>query len=257
MAGWFSEPEVVQQVSQEDLPDDIPSLLEIAKREIERANSRTGLERAVGALEKSAKLLKEGKKSSPHEAVHAGDIDILLAEVCFLLCERESDSSVALFWIKKGEAAAERVIRLLPSRVEGYYYGAVLRGRHAELGGLGGIAQVRIVEKLGQRAVKIDPSFERGGPYRLLAMIYAKAPPWPTSVGDIDLALEYAEKAVEIVDYPLNTLIMAEVLIEADEPEEAAALLRRVLAAPKVGKWAQEGEHWRPHARQLLKRLGR
>jgi hypothetical protein len=53
----------------------------------------------------------------------------------------------------------------------------------------------------------------------------------------------------------MNHLIRAEVLIEDDELVEARAELRGVLAAPKVGRWAQEGERWRRHARQLLKQI--
>ena len=111
------------------------------------------------------------------------------------------------------------------------------------------------VEELGLKAVEIDETFMDYGPLRLLAMLYAKAPPWPTSIGDMDEALDYAERAVTASDYPMNHLIMAEVLIEDDELDKARGELEKVLAAPKVGRWAYEGEQWRPHAMKLLKRI--
>ncbi|MCP4674074.1 MAG: hypothetical protein GY854_00840 [Deltaproteobacteria bacterium] len=232
------------------MPDDIPALLEIADDQIDRPTSKKELIRAVDALEKVRELL--GERSVDVEPV---EVHIRLALACFLVSEREDETAKKLAWITKGEEAAEETLRERPNRVEGYYYLAVLQGRRLEHGGLSGIIRVRSVEDLGLKAVDIDPSFEEGGPYRLLAMLYAKAPPWPTSVGDVDLALEYAEKAVELSDYALNHLIMAEVLIEAEEFDEAKAELRKVLSAPKTGRWARDGEQWRPHARQLLRQL--
>jgi tetratricopeptide (TPR) repeat protein len=146
-------------------------------------------------------------------------------------------------------------MREKPDRVEGYYYLAVIKGRRIELAGLTGIGQIKDVESYGLKAAEIDPRFEDGGPFRLLAMLYAKAPPWPTSIGDMDLALEYAKKANAISPYPMNNLIMAEVLIEAGDYEQARKLLNKVLAAPKSGRWAREGERWRPYVRKLLKSI--
>ena len=87
-------------------------------------------------------------------------------------------------------------------------------------------------------------------------MLYAKAPPWPTSVGDVDLGLEYAQKALDLSDYPLNHFIMAEVLIQAEEFEDASVELQKVLSAPNEGKWAAESAHWRTRAELLLRQLG-
>jgi hypothetical protein len=88
-----------------------------------------------------------------------------------------------------------------------------------------------------------------------MAMLYAKAPPWPTSVGDVDLSLEYAERALVVSDYPLNHFIMAEVLIQAEEFADAREELKKVLSAPNEGKWAKESEQWQARAQRLLKQL--
>ncbi len=250
LAGWFSDPQPIPARDIDDLPDDISALLEIADEQIDKPTSKKELIRAVDALEKVGELL--GERSVDVEPV---EVHIRLVRACFLVSERENETTQKLAWIAKGEEAAETTIRERPSRVEGHYYLAALQGRRLEQGGLSGIIKIRTVEDLGLRAAEIDPSFEEGGPYRLLAMLYAKTPPWPTSVGDIDLALDYAEKAIGVSDYALNHLIMAEVLIEAEEYGEAKAELRKVLSAPKTGRWAREGEQWRPHAQQLLRQL--
>jgi hypothetical protein len=248
---WFAEaPPPKKPPDVGELPDDIPSLMDLADSQLEKASSRTGLIRAVAALEKAEDLLGERPST-----VEPTEVQIRLARAAFLISETEDDPTEKLVWITKGEDAAEAVRRARPDRVEGHYYLAVLKGRRVEQGGLSGIVKVHGVENLGLEAAEIDPSFEDGGPYRLLAMLYAKTPPWPTSIGDVDLALEYAEKAIAISDYPLNHLIMAEVLIEEEEFARAREELRRVLAAPKQGKWAREGEQWRPYARGLLNQL--
>jgi len=233
-----------------DLPDDIPSLIALADQHIEDFTAGEELLVAISALEKAQELL--GQQQSTIEPT---DIDLRLAIACFHLSETENNTTKKLAWITKGEDAAESVVRARPDRVEGHYYLAVLTGRRIEQGGLSGFIEVRTVRDLGLKAAEIDARFEKGGPYRLLAMLFAKAPPWPTSIGDIDLALEYAEKALRVSRYALNHLIMAEVLIEDGNLVKARRSLRRVLAAPKIGRWAKEGERWRPYARQLLDKL--
>jgi hypothetical protein len=250
ISGWFSEAKPPSTEVFEDLPNEIPALLELANEQIGKARSMEALIRAVAALDKAGRLL--GEQPS---VIEQSEISIKMAIACFLVSEMEVDVASRLKWIAKGENAAQAAVTSRPNRVEGYYYLAVLKGRRAEQGGLSAIAQVKDIEELGLKAKALDQTFEEGGPLRLLAMLYAKAPPWPTSVGDIDLALEYAQEAIEVSDYPLNHLILAEVLIEAGEAGPAKEEIHKVLSAPKVGKWASEGELWRPHARQLLRLL--
>ena len=233
-------------------PDDLDSLLAFAERSSREDSSIESLFQAIRAYEKAQRMLRG--RSSPTPVF---EVSWKLARACFLASEIEHDPTERLGLIQRGEDAAESAIRERPDRVEGYYYAAVLKGRRAEVSGLGfsAMSLANEVEKLGKRAVVLDPEFDNASPLRVLAMLYAKAPPWPTSIGDVDLALEYADRAVELADYPMNHLIRAEVLIEAGEPGAARDELKRVLAAPKHGRWAEEGERWRPYARKLLDRL--
>jgi tetratricopeptide (TPR) repeat protein len=218
----------------------------------ESDSSLGDLREAIAALEKAARLLA-GRPSKTQTM----DVQWRLARACFYASELEKEAAIRLNWIAKGEDAGQTAVRERPDRVEGYYYLAVLKGRRAEISGLGFSAMIlaRKVEHLGEKAVDIDPNFEDGAPYRLLAMLYANAPPWPTSIGDMDKAIEFAQKAIDLSDYPMNHLIMAEVLIEDDEIQDARDELKKVLEAPKVGRWANAGERWRPHARRLLSKI--
>lgn len=234
------------------LPDDDEALFELANSKNRPDASIADLQTSIAAYEKLEDRILEG-----HSELVLVEVRWRLSRVLFYVSEVESDAQEQLRWIVKGEEIAEAVLSERPERVEGYYYAALLKGRRAQLSriGFGAIKLAETVLALGKSAARIDESYEDGGPLRLLAMLYAKAPPWPTSIGDIDLALETAARAVEISDYPMNHLIMAEVLIEDDAFERAKEELQLVLSARKVGKWAQEGEQWRPYAMRLLDEL--
>jgi hypothetical protein len=240
------------QKKPDTLPNDIEVLLEYAESKAFLDSRIDDLSAAADALDRAILL------SKTHEAgLSRAEMSWRLARVCFYASEQQKGSADKLIWIARGELAAAVTIKDLPRRVEGYYYLAVLKGRRAQHSGIGfsAMALAKNVEELGLKSIELDPTFEQGGPFRLLAMLYAYAPPWPTSIGDIDKALEFAERAVGVSNYPMNHLVRGEVLAEADELDAAKAELNIVLSAPKDGLWAHEGEIWRPYARQLLTRV--
>ena len=201
--------------------------------------------------------LLEHHAISGESSVNVCEIYWRLASAMFFASEIVGLPSEKLRWIDDGEAVADKLIAACSDRVEGYYYAAVLKGRRAEVSG-NGFKALRLVKEvlaLGNRAAAIDETFDNAAPLRLLAMLYAKAPSWPASVGDIDLALETAEKALSISDYPMNHLIMAEVLIEDSDFERAREELKMVLKAEMTGVWAREGLRWRPYAESLLSEI--
>lgn len=234
------------------LPDDVGSLLSFAESRTFEDAPLQDLSEAAEAYDKAIvmSLTRKVPLSRP-------EMKWRLARVCFFASEQEKADESKMKWIERGEKAAAAAVLGLPERVEGHYYLGVLKGRRAQYSGKGFSAMLlaRKVEDHGLRAAELDPAFEDGGPYRLLAMLYAKAPPWPTSIGDLDEAREYADKAVALSGYPMNHLVRAEVLVEDGEPDEARRELETVLAAERAGRWAHEGEIWIPYARQLLERL--
>ena len=243
----------IQVKAYEELPKTDAELLAFGDARNIETSTMKDLSTAVSAYEELIGRLESSRSTE----IAVVDVKWRLARAFFLAGEKAQDVSEKLRWIVRGEEVADSIITERPDRVEGYYYAAVLKGRRAQNTsiGLSAMKLAKRVEELGLEAVKIDETIDDGGPLRLLAMLYAKAPPWPTSVGDMDLAYENARRAIVVADYPMNHLTMAEVLIEDDEMEQARVELDRVLAAPKVGHWALEGEQWRPYAMDLRKKI--
>ncbi len=109
-----------------------------------------------------------------------------------------------------------------------------------------------MITELFEAAREADPTLERGGPDRALALTYVRAPGWPTGPGDPDLGLEHAVRAVEIApDYPPNHLALGEALAAVEEPEAsreayetALALARELLAQghPDAEAWIEDAD---------------
>ena len=100
-----------------------------------------------------------------------------------------------------------------------------------------------------KRAVELSPDVDDGGPMRLLGMLYLKAPPWPTGIGDGDKALELLKRAVEThPQHPLNHLFYAQTLWEVEE-EDAAEQVKTSLATGikrlQDGRWGYNKDPWK------------
>ncbi len=95
-----------------------------------------------------------------------------------------------------------------------------------------------------ERAIELAPQLDRAGGYRTLALVYLRAPGWPTSVGDEEAGLEYATLAVEVAPgYPGNHLALAEALIAmGDEPRARTEVERARELAAQPGWTRRERE---------------
>jgi hypothetical protein len=111
----------------------------------------------------------------------------------------------------------------------------------------------QMIERL-QAVIELDPGLDHGGPRRVLALVYLRAPSWPTGPGDPDLGLDEARRAVaQAPDYPPNLLCKAEALVATEDHEggrreyQAAAKLAREWldrGAPDAGEWLEEAERY-------------
>ena len=111
------------------------------------------------------------------------------------------------------------------------------------------------IEELFSRAAEGDPSLEEGGPDRALALLYVRAPGWPTGPGDPDLALEHARKAVALSpDYPPNLLVLGESLAAVEEEEESRIVYGSALERAKSGQFMNEpdADEWIREAQAAL-----
>ncbi len=167
------------------------------------------------------------------------------AQICFLLADRtEADQTLRERFAAEALGWAERALAHGgEERGDVYYYLAVNLGITVEKHPLAAVKSLdRIVANL-EKAVALSPAIHNAGPYRVLGMVYLKAPPWPTGIGDGDKALELLAEAVRRSPaYPLNRIFYARALWEV-EGENAE---REVAANLEEALQLMDGERWRP-----------
>lgn len=108
-------------------------------------------------------------------------------------------------------------------------------------------------------AARLSKSVDHGGPLRLLGMLYLKAPPWPTGIGDGDKALAYLKDAVtQHPDHPLNHLFYAEALFEVDEKTpEAQAEIEKGKALLEQGPWGFNRVIWQKEFADVIQEISK
>lgn len=106
-------------------------------------------------------------------------------------------------------------------------------------------------------ATRLSKGVDQGGPLRLLGMLYLKAPPWPTGVGDGDKALQYLKEAViTYPTHPLNHLFYAEALFEVDEKRnEAQGEIDKGQRLLTEGSWGFNKEVWQKEFAEMVQEI--
>lgn len=108
-------------------------------------------------------------------------------------------------------------------------------------------------------AVKLSRSIDQGGPLRLLGMLYLKAPPWPTGVGDGDKALGLLKESVDqFGEHPLNHLFYAEALFEVDEKTADAQLeIKKGQLLLANSSWGNNREIWQKEFADVINEIAK
>jgi len=146
--------------------------------------------------------------------------------------------------IRKGYEAAVMAGGEDDDPAAAYYFGALL-GLLIEDEGLTAAGEVPRFQEAMERAEK-KPETDMGGPLRGLGMLYLRAPAWPAGVGDLELALEFLERAgQEYPNHPENHLFYAYALEEDDQIDEAREELKRAEEAISNGQWGDFSDRWR------------
>jgi hypothetical protein len=178
------------------------------------------------------------------------------ARACAWLADDLSDKHERERFAHHGIGYAKAAAALEPKRVEGNYYLGINIGLWATTMTIGAYNLVPKIRDAALAAASADRNYDHGGPLRLLGSVYAKAPPWPASIGDLEDGLKYLGQAVELGrDYPHNHLLYGQALAADDQLEKAAAQLRCVVDAAPVAAWSHRLDRWRKEATDDLRKL--
>jgi len=156
--------------------------------------------------------------------------------------EGAADQAARAAAFERGARTAQLAIDLDPARPEAHYYYALNLGLLARERPSTGIESIKVMIPHLEQALAANPKFDYAGPHRTLALVYLRAPGWPTSVGDEEAGLEQARLAVAAAPgYPMNQAVLAEALIANGLDAEARDALARAGALLDSGDWL-EGE---------------
>jgi hypothetical protein len=178
------------------------------------------------------------------------DENAAAAMICFLLADRtEADQTRRERLAAEGVGWAERALAQGgEARGDVYYYRAVNLGIAIEKHPITALKSLdRLVASL-DKAIALAPDVHNAGPYRVLGMVYLKAPPWPQGIGDGDKSLDLLQEAVRrSPEYPMNRIFHARALWEVEGEEagrEIAAYLEEALRLMNGERWRTVRERW-------------
>jgi hypothetical protein len=190
------------------------------------------------------------KAASSDQGLVEGVIGAVRAQVWLSEHERESRDREAA--ATKAVQAAQWCGRLSPQHPDcSYWMGAAL-GVQARERPSTGVSALPRIEAAFLEAAGRNPDLDGGAPDRALALLYLRAPGWPTGPGDQERGLLHARKAIAIApEHPLNLMALAEALqATGDETggreawEQAAARARDLAARgdKDAAEWVVESE---------------
>jgi hypothetical protein len=208
----------------------------------------------------SAAVLQAGEILRNLAASSADPLDacLLLVQVQVWLVEHESDPDVREHLASGAVHAGQWCRESAPEDPRCLYRLAIAVGVQArERPGTGIDAMATMLELL-ETARGVDPEQDHGGPDRVLALVYLRAPGWPTGPGDPDLGYEHATAAT-VIDpgYPPNQLVLGEALAAIDRTEEAKEAYRTALSLAETLQetGARDARDWHREALNALKCL--
>ena len=184
------------------------------------------------------------------------------SHICFLLADRTNTDQ-----IRRERFASEGVywaeIALTGDGKEDgdvYYYLAVNLGISVKEHMALALKNLdRLVSSL-EIAIELSPDVNYGGPFRVLGMLYLKAPPWPRGIGDGDRALELLHKAVQRhPEHPKNQIFYAQALWEVEGEEKKKEIqnyLEEGLKLMNQEYWKSAKERWIGDLNYVAKEAG-
>jgi tetratricopeptide (TPR) repeat protein len=209
-----------------------------------------------GKAEKALETLKASLAIAPNNTAALWRA----ARATYWLAERAGDAKQKekqLELAKEGIGHAKRATYLDTDGKAGYYYLALNYAMQADATPSTGLALVKPMLEALKKADNIGSGgFDYSGPDRVMGQIYLHAPPWPTSVGDVDEAIDHLEDACDDhPECPDNNLALGEAYIRVRKYNDARKHLTRVLNTQPAPDWAPELPRLQQRARELLAKI--
>lgn len=158
----------------------------------------------------------------------------------------------------KGRELGEEMMEKFPDSVPiKFWYGANI-GRWAAVHGFLSAATDGIARKLRRVCkdiIELDPKYQGGGGYRILAQVHFHSPNIPILMGwpSDEKALELIEKAMNIApNHPTNRMLYAQILLEFDRNEEAREQFRFILDNPPRPGYTVEDRYLKHRSKELI-----
>jgi hypothetical protein len=210
-----------------------------------RASSLFDL-RAVAQAREAAAILRHvaDRSAEPREAL------LDLAQVLVWLADHESDAAVRTTDAKAAVHAGQWCLEVAPENPACHYWLGIAVGVQARERQSTALDALKVMIELLNTARAATPELDHGGPDRVLALVYLRAPGWPGGPGDPDLGYEHAGYAMKIdPSWPPNRLALAEALVaierQAEGRQEYELALQYAQRAedhgdPDASEWATE-----------------
>jgi hypothetical protein len=130
-------------------------------------------------------------------------------------------------YVQQGLEYANTAVKLKPQGEEGLFYLGALAGKLAGLDFKYGLDAGKIIEGRMLQLIENKSTYFYGGPDRVLAIMYMRAPGAPLGVGDYDKALSHMQRALHIESHWLeNQLYMAELEFRLGKKNHDSALTK-------------------------------
>lgn len=162
-----------------------------------------------------------------------------LSMVHYYIGHLDKDSDIRINHHEKGVALGEKCVELSKAKplVGCFFWLATNTALLKKEIGIFSLAfNISAIIDLFEEAKKIDPLYAGSGPYRMLALLYYKAP--AILGGDNEKAFENIKLAIKnSPKEPLNYFFYVKLLIGEDQVEEAKKITEKFLENPRPQVW--------------------
>lgn len=200
----------------------------------------------------SLEILKSALESSPE------DFELLwrYARINFWFADSSENKDIKAKYGKEGYLAGQKATTIKPDRVEGYFWGVASLGMYSE--GIGILKSIKEgnkkkFEDMLNSALKIDKTYEGGGPIRTQGRFFARLP-WPMK--DIKKGLKLLDECISLNKKMIRAMYYkAEILFDDGEYKQSKEILDKVLKDEFPNDDEPEKKLIRGWANRLMKKV--